>query len=403
MKCAILRNSAVLGALAALLVMVQPSKAADMIKLGLSVPLSGAGSTWGVGMKWSAEEAAKEINAKGGIKVGGKTYLLEVDAYDNKYNTVDGAKAAQALFDRDGVEFVVGAMGTGPTAALQSIGERRGALIFTTAWGRNVKGPSHPTTFTEADTTAETLPYLYEFIKKAHANAKTVALINQNDASGTAIEKDAKQYWTKAGFTVVLSDFFERDTTSFQSLATRIVQAKPDIVDMPGGPPDTAGLVFKELHTQGWNGIKVIGAGGSAAALAKTGGDAAEGTYMGMVANFSSPTATPVQRRLDAAATKVLGEPLNPVTICTWDAIMALKAAIEEAQTLDPKKISDKLRTVIFQFFLWPRGLRRRRNHGIAQQILIPVGIAQIKSGKVSEVARIVPEELKARLAKTKK
>lgn len=400
MNRAILRGAAALGALAALLTTAQPANAADSLKVGLSVPLSGAGSTWGLGMKWSAEEAAKEINANGGIKVGGKTYTLEVAAYDNKYNTVDGTKAAQALFDRDNVEFVVGAMGTGPTAALQSIGERRGTVIFTTAWGRDIKGPDHPTTFTEADTTAETLPYLYGYIKKTHPNAKTVALINPNDATGTAVEKDAKQYWAKAGFTVVMSDFFERDTASFQSLATKVVQAKPDVVDLSSGPPDTAGLVFKELHTQGWNGIQVVAAGGSAAALVKTAGDAAEGTYMGLVADFSSPAATPVQRRLDAAALKALGEPLTPVHICTWDAIMALKAALEKAQSTDPKKVADTLRTVIFESSYGPAAFGGAETYGIAQQILIPVSIAQIKDKKITEVARITPEELSARLAK---
>ena len=158
-----------------------------------------------------------------------------------------------------------------------------------------------------------------------------------------------------------MSDRFERDTPSFQSLATKVVQAKPDIVDMASGPPDTAGLVFKELRIQGWHGVQVIGAGGSAAALVKSGGEAAEGTYMGLVADFGSSTATPLQRRLDAAATKALGEPLNPVTICTWDAVMALKAAIEKAQSLEPDKVSDALRNVVFEFLLWPRCLRRRR------------------------------------------
>jgi branched-chain amino acid transport system substrate-binding protein len=373
------------------------------MKLGLSVPLSGAGSTWGLGMKWSAQEAAKEINAKGGIKVAGKTYTLEVVAYDNKYNTVEGTKAAQALFDRDGVTFVVGAMGTGPTAALQSIGERRGAVIFTTAWGRDIKGPKHPTTFTEADTTAETLPYLYDYIKKAHPNAKTVALINPNDATGSAVEEDAKLYWTKAGFNVILSDRFERDTPSFQSLATKVVQAKPDIVDMASGPPDTAGLVFKELRTQDWHGVQVIGAGGSAAALVKSGGEAAEGTYMGLVANFSSSAATPLQRRLDAAASKDLGEPLNPVTICTWDAVMALKAALEKAQSLDPNKVSDALRNVVFESSYGPGAFGGADIYGISQQILIPVSIAQIKDGTIAELARITPEELKSRLAAEKK
>lgn len=314
-------TAAVAAALAgaSVLALAPSTASAEALKLGLSVPLSGNGWTWGLGMKWAAEAAAKQINGEGGIESGGKTYTLEVIAYDNKYNTADGTKVAQTLFTRDNVDFIVGAMGTGPTQALQSIAERRDKLIFTTAWGRSM-GPDHPLTFTQAHTSAKMMPELFAYIKQTNPNAKTVALVNPNDATGKAVEADARAFWTKIGISVVMSDFFERDTTAFQSVATKIVQAKPDIVDASSGPPDIAGRLFKELRTQGWKGIQVIAAGGSAATLIKTAGEAAKGTYMGLVVDFASPAATETQRRLNADAEKVLGEPLNPVHVSTWDA-----------------------------------------------------------------------------------
>ncbi|MCC6471813.1 MAG: ABC transporter substrate-binding protein [Alphaproteobacteria bacterium] len=372
--------------------------AAETLKLGLSLPLSGNGSTWGLGMKWAAEAAAKQINSGGGIKADGKIYTLEVLAYDNKYNTADGTKVAQTLFSRDNVDFVVGVMGTGPTQALQAIAERRDKLIFTTAWGRNVKGPEHPLTFTQAHTSSESMPELFGYIKKEHPNAKTVALINPNDATGKAVEADARAFWSKIGMNVVMSDFFERDTTAFQSVATKIVQAKPDIVDASSGPPDIAGQIFKELRTQGWKGIQVIAAGGSAATLTKTAGEAADGTYMGLVVDFASPAATETQRRLNGEAEKVLGEPLNPVHVSTWDATMALKAGIEKANSLDPKKVADALRTVVFESSYGPAAFGGAETYGIAEQILVPVTVAAVRNGKIVELARVKPKELEERL-----
>ncbi|MCC7047449.1 MAG: ABC transporter substrate-binding protein [Alphaproteobacteria bacterium] len=376
----------------------QRAIAAETLKLGMSLPLSGNGSTWGLGMKWAAEAAAKQINGQGGIKADGKAYTLEVIAYDNKYNTADGTKVAQTLFSRDNVDFVVGVMGTGPTQALQAIAERRDKLIFTTAWGRSVKGPEHPLTFTQAHTSSESMPELFAYIKKEHPSAKTVALINPNDATGKAVEADARAFWSSIGMNVVMSDFFERDTTAFQSVATKIVQAKPDIVDASSGPPDIAGQIFKELRTQGWKGIQVIAAGGSAATLTKTAGEAADGTYMGLVVDFASPAATETQRRLNGEAEKVLGEPLNPVHVSTWDATMALKAGIEKANSLDPKKVADALRTVVFESSYGPAAFGGAETYGIAEQILVPVTVAAVRNGKIVELARVKPKELEERL-----
>ena len=92
--------------------------AQETLKVGLSVPMSGAAASWGTHMKWGAEKAAQEINKGGGINVGGKAYRVEVIAYDNKYNATEGAKAAQLLFNRDGVDFVIGSLGTAPNSSL---------------------------------------------------------------------------------------------------------------------------------------------------------------------------------------------------------------------------------------------------------------------------------------------
>lgn len=41
-------------------------RAAEIIQLGLFVPLSGSGANWGKGSEWMCAKGAPEVNAKGG-------------------------------------------------------------------------------------------------------------------------------------------------------------------------------------------------------------------------------------------------------------------------------------------------------------------------------------------------
>jgi len=374
--------------------------AQDTIVLGVSVPLSGAAASWGIGTDWAAQQAAKQINEAGGIKVGGKSYKVEVRSVDNKYTAGDGMKTAETLISRDNVKIFTQAVGTAPVKAIQALTEREGILLFTSAWGRSVKGPNFPMTFTVINTPDEVLAPIYATVKARHPEAKTVLLLNPNDASGQDTAKDAKKYWDAAGVKVLDSLFFERSTTEFQPIATKIGAQKPDIIDLGGTPPANAGTVLKELDVQGWKGVKVIGAGTGSDVLVRTGGTAANGTYMGLAADFDGPTATEVQRKLNAGAKDVLKESLNVIQMGGYDGVMAAKAGIEAAGSLDTKKIAEVLPKTVFDISYGKSTFGSKDVYGTPQQLLIPIVVTQIQDGKTIEVVRILPDELKKRLSK---
>ena len=102
-----------------------------------------------------------------------------------------------------------------------------------------------------------------------------------------------KQYKAR-GYTIVLSTWYERGTTEFQPIATKLAQTQADVMDLSGAPPADAGSVYKELAVQGWKGIK-ISSSAPAATLVKVGGAAVEDVYMGNAADFGGPTATCMQ------------------------------------------------------------------------------------------------------------
>jgi len=376
--------------------------AQETIKLGLSIPLSGSGANWGIGSEWLCKEAAKDVNESGGVKVAGKTYNFQCIAYDNKYNAAEGTKVAQTLLLKDGVKFMAGSLGTAPARAMQSLTERAGALMFTTAWGPSIKGPKYPLTFTQMNTPLELVEPLIRYIKVTHPQIRTVALLNPNDASGQDVEKIAKQVWEAVGVKVIASDWYERGTTEFAPIATKIAQMAPDVVDLGGAPPPDAGRVFKELKAAGWKGIQVVEAGTGADGLIATGGDAAEGTYLGAAVNFDDPSATPLQRRLNEGVKKATGESVNAIQIGFYDAVMALKAAMEASQSIDPKVVAQTLPKITFEATYGTSAFGGEKTYGIAQQILVPVIVTQVSGNTLKQVDRLDSQELKDRLAKSK-
>lgn len=361
--------------------------AADTIKLGLSIPLSGAGANWGKGSEWLCARAAEEIKAQGGVKVQGKVYDFECVGYDNKYNAAEGAKVAQALVARDGVKYVAGSIGTAPVRALQSLTERRGVLMFTSAWGTSIKGPKFPLTFSQMNSVNEISEPMIAHVLKLHPDVKTVALLNPNDATGQETEKVAKAAWEKNGVKVLVSDWYERGTSEFQPIAAKLNAAKPDLVDLASTPPADAGLIFKELKALGWNGVKVVEVGTGADGLVATGKDAVDGAYLGAAVAVDSMDAH--QQALNEGVRKVTGEGINSVQIGFYDAPWAIKAAMEKAQSVDPAQVAKVMPSVRFKSFFGETGFGGKAVYGSDQQMQLPVIITQVVGAQLKEVGRV--------------
>ena len=79
---------------------------------------------------------------------------------------------------------------------------------------------------------------------------------------------------------------------------------------------------------------------------------------------------------------------------------MAVKAGIEASNSIDPKKVAKTLPEIIFESSYGPTAFGGKETYGIAQQMLVPIIVTQIKNGQTVEIERIIPAELKARLAK---
>jgi branched-chain amino acid transport system substrate-binding protein len=367
--------------------------AQETIKMGLSIPLSGAGAVWGKGIEFMCAKAAQEVKEGGGVKVKGKTYNFECVGYDNKFNASEGTKVAQTLMNRENVKFIYG-FGTAAILATQSLSERQNVMLFNTSWGKSSKGPQFPLTFQVNNTPVEVMPAMAKYITDTHPQAKTIALINVNDASGREAESVYKPTWEKLGIKVLTSDFIERGTTEFQPVAARVAAMKPDIVDVGSMSPAEAGQIYKELEVAGYKGIKVATNGNSAESMKATGGNAANGTYVGFAMVYDSPMASDHQRKVNEEARKATGESLGMAVMGAYDMIYMMKSAMEKAGSVDPKDLAAIMSSIKFRTFLGGEtGFGGKESYGVNIAPILPVYISQVVDGKLVAKARIEPKK----------
>ena len=363
--------------------------AQESIKVGLSIPLSGGGAVWGKSIEWMCAKASQEVKDAGGVKVKGKTYNFDCVSYDNKYSASEGTKVAQTLMNRDGVKYIYG-FGTAAILATQSLSERQGVMLFNTSWGKSSKGPQFPLTVSVNNTPVEIMPAVAKFITEAHPQAKTIAMINVNDASGREAEAVYRPTWERSGIKVLTSDFYERGQTEFQPIAARVAALKPDIVDVGSAPPADAGQIFKELDVLGYKGIKIATNGNGVDGLKATGGNAVNGIYLGFAMTYDGPTTTEHQRKANEEARKVVGESLGMAVMGAYDTVYMLKSAMEKAQSVEPKDVAAVMSTIRFRTFLGGEtGFGGKEYYGANIAPLLPVYITQIVDGKLVEKARI--------------
>ena len=86
--------------------------AEEVVKVGHVAPLTGQIAHLGKDNENGARMAIDEINGAGGLKVGDKTYKLELVGEDDKADPKEGTLAAQKIVD-SGVVAVVGHLNSG--------------------------------------------------------------------------------------------------------------------------------------------------------------------------------------------------------------------------------------------------------------------------------------------------
>jgi branched-chain amino acid transport system substrate-binding protein len=129
-----------------------PATAADTIKIGFPMPLSGPAAVYGVPVTKGAELAVADINAKGGV-LGRKLELLP---RDSKANADEAVRLARELIIKDNVDFLSGTLTSAEAPAVSTIAkENKVVFVAPVAKTTRLTAPEnlHPYIFRLASNT----------------------------------------------------------------------------------------------------------------------------------------------------------------------------------------------------------------------------------------------------------
>src|SRR5256712_148135 len=374
-----------------------PAPAAEKtLAIGLLGPLSGGAASYGVELQRGAAMRADEINKAGGLKIGGDLYKIKLVAYDHKAQAADAATATNKLVFQDKVKYIIGNAVGATCNAAQTITEPNKVMFGFVCWGTANLAPEKPYSFRSMLSQWELAEPFYRWVKENHPKVKRVAVISPNDTSGkdtnTAVVKALKGL----AFEVAADEYYERGTKDFYPILTKMLAAKPDMLDVAAAPPGEAGLILKQARELGFKGPKGWTAGVNPVTLVGIAGkEAAEGVWSPANINVKSDFVSATVRRFGEEYEKRYKEVPGVIAVANYAAFDVFTKAMQDARSLDTDKVLAALTQKPFDT-VWGRlGLGGKETYGIDRQILYPVVISEIRDGKVVDIAQVLPTALK--------
>ena len=342
--------AAVAGTLAVAGPGVFVARAADPIKIGLGMALTGGLSANGKPALMAIQIWKDDVNKKGGLL--GRP--VELVYYDDQTNAATVPGIYTKLLEVDKVDFVVSGYGTNLIAPLMPIAiERKLTIMGILGLANNEKykysnyfqiQPAGP------DPEANWATGFFELAAKQNPKPQTIALVGADAEYPRHAVAGARELVKKFGFKTVYDKSYPPSTVDYTPIARAIKAVNPDVVFVASYPPDSVGMVRAAAEI----GLQPKIFGGGMVGLQYTSVMTSLGPMLNGIVNYDfwAPEQTMMfpgikeffaeyQKRAKEAGVDPLGYYLPPYA---YAAIQILGQAIEATKSLDQQKVADHIR-----------------------------------------------------------
>ncbi|NNF70635.1 MAG: amino acid ABC transporter substrate-binding protein [Rhodobacteraceae bacterium] len=249
-----LMKLAAAGLLATSALIAGPASAQDVVKIGAIAPKTGPLAGGAVVTQWpNVQLWVEQVNARGGLNVGGKQMPIELIEYDDKTNPGEHIKLAQRLAEQDQVDFVVAPYGTGFNIATAPIYGRYGyPMIAVSAITDKMEELTerYPNLFFTLGTTTSFVDGVKEILiekRDAGVIGNEVAMVNVADAFGIELADRARELLTEAGFELVYDRSYPLGTPDLSPVMKGAKDSGAKAFVAWSYPPDSFGLAEQAI------------------------------------------------------------------------------------------------------------------------------------------------------------
>jgi len=316
--------------------------APSVLKLGVTLPMQ---------IREALEQQrwlrlfAKLINEQGGWKIGSENYTIEWIFYNDEYNAEKARTAVERLIFKDNVKHIINQWGSAPLIATIKLSDPNKILVIGTSISDEPVKPDYKYVFKGTDPvpfgTGQSIFGALEYKKRG---AKTLVIINPDDATGRARTEQDKRSLPSTGLKIIDSLFWPRGTVDFSPIATKVKALNPDIAWLAATSGEDITKITVALHDAGYKGIidcDNMHTGIIKDIIAKVGAEYLEGS-MSALFDARQYQKDPEMGKYIKAYEKEYGE-WNIEGIMWMGPWFTFKGAVEATQSLDVDVLSGYL------------------------------------------------------------
>ena len=353
------------------LLMASAVLAADTIKVGVYLPITGGNAVGGQLELDGVKLAHKDMPTVLGKKV-------EIIVLDNKSDKVEAANAVKRLVEKEKVNAIIGTYGSSLAMAGGEVAEKaKTPMVGTSCTNPLVtqgKKYSFRVCFIDPFQGAGAAAFAKDVLK-----AKTAAcLIEVTEDYSVGLSSFFERSFTKNGGKVVSKLNYQKGDQDFTAQLTEIISKNPDVLYIPANFAEGA-IIMRQAMELGAK-FKVLG--GDAMdnpEIVKIGGKSVEGF------SFTTFAYAPEMPKMNATQKKFTdnwkktfpGKDPNALAACGYDSYMIIMDAIKRAGSDNPEKITAALAAT--KDFA---GVTGNTTINATHDAEKSVGIMQIKNGK---------------------
>jgi ABC-type branched-subunit amino acid transport system substrate-binding protein len=243
----------------------------QLVRIGVSGPLSGANAFAGKDNENGVRLAVEELNAQK-LKVGGKLLRFELMSEDDQGDPKAGVNVAQKFADA-GVKFVLGPYNSGVAIPASRVYNDAGILMSTVGTNPKITQSRYPNVFRIVASDNQVGGSMAAYAAK-ELKIKTVGVIDDRTAFGQGIADEFAKQARASGLNVAGREFTNDKASDFASVLTAFRAKKVDAIFFGGYAPQGAPMA-RQMKQLGLANVRLLGGDTLCSPeMAKLGGDA---------------------------------------------------------------------------------------------------------------------------------
>ncbi|VBB44255.1 Extracellular ligand-binding receptor [uncultured Desulfatiglans sp.] len=367
--------------LAAWLIAGYPGQAAaaDPLKVGVVLPLTGKLAKFGEIEQKSFLIAAEEINAAGGIN--GRPVQLIIEDTTGKPDV--GRSAIEKLISKDQVLVVGGGYSSSVTWASVAVAQQRKVpFLVNTGSADNITEQGWEYIFRLNPPVSEYPQALHSFLKEK-AQVKTVAILHENTLFGQSGSKEFMEQCKDFGLEVLMKEGYEAGAVDFKPLLVKVKAQDPDLVYMISYVMDAA-LLMRQAKELNLNPRLFVG-GGAGFTLPEFQANAGEASEFVFSATLWTPSVPyPGARQYYEKFLDKYGTPTEYHGAEAYAAMYVIADALKRAATFTPEGVRAALAETDMMTVFGP--VKFISYGKMTQQNKLPTFLVQWSQGKLETV-----------------